>query len=259
MDGELNGFWWDYRKRKLSCNRRGAKAFCFEIDLLAVNHHEGGRDVLERKFFGDIDTRGAIARDRLLTDGPTSLDNDRRCDFARLLLSLEARRPAVVDRLRDYGARYLTEAVDQDSEILREMETEGITVTPSEFLQQQGFSFEDRALSSIQQLIDNPRVGGKLINLPWRVVRLGPFDGSLVLSDRPLIRCYGYEPPSAAWFLPLSPKSAFCAVSQPGKFDNATPRRLAKLLNVASAQQAEKFVFCVEDAHRRWLSKYLAA
>ena len=243
-DGKLNGFWWDSRKRRLSCNRRGPKAFCNEIDLLTLNRHEEGRDVLERKYFEHIDTKGALARDRLLADGPASLSGVERCDFARLLLSLEARRPLVVGQLRGYGTQFLMEAVDNDPEILHEMTKLSIQSTPSEYLIQQDFSFEDKSLETIQRLVDNERVGGKLINMPWRVIRLSQFDETLLLSDRPLVRCFGYDHPNAAWFLPLTPASVFCAVNRPQKLDRTTPNRLAKQLNVASAGQAEKYAFC---------------
>ena len=253
-----SGYWWDSRTGRLSRKRMGCKAFCYEIDLLTVNHHEQGRDVLERKFFGDVDTRGARVRDRLLTDNPQSLDLDERCDFARLLLSLEARRPAIVRRLRDSGARYLSDVIDGDSELQLEMAREGLAGTPSELAAEHGISLQDEALSGIQLLVDNPTISARLINMPWRVVRLGPCDGTLVLSDRPLIRLHGIEHPNAAWFLPLNSQTAFCAVNDPREFDKATPQRFAKQLNVASAGQAEKFVFCKDNTHTRWLPKYLA-
>ena len=136
--GELNGYWWDGSRGRLSCRRKGSKAFCYESDLLSVERHEEGRDVLERKFFGAIDTRGAVVRDRLLADGPDSLDVDQRCDFARLLLSLEARRPATVDWLRNEGSRFLAEALEHDPEIRQAFEGEGLPETPSQWFEQYG-------------------------------------------------------------------------------------------------------------------------
>ena len=257
-DGELNGFWWDSRKRRLLCNRRGPRAFCNEIDLLTLEEHEEGRDVLERNYFRQIDSSGAVVRDRLLSDDPNSLDSDERCHFARLLLSLEARRPINVGHLRNYGKQHLMEAIDNDSEIRREMQKEGLTSSPTEFLEERGYSMEDMALGSIQKLVDNPRIGSRLINMSWRVVHLGPFDESLVLSDRPLVRTDGHGHPQEAWFLPLSPKAVFCALNNHGGFDLATPQRIAKRLNVASAGQAEKYVFCTDTTHTRWLPRYLA-
>ena len=232
------------------------KAFCFEIDLLTLKEHEDGRDPLEQVFFGDIDTKGAVARQLLLEEGPASLDNEQRCNFARLLLSLEARRPTVVQRLRE-GRSFLANAIDNDPEIIDEIEAEGLSGSPSALLAGLGISLEDRALGNIQGLVDNPKVGDRLINSHWRLVRLGPCEGTLVLSDRPLVRLFGYEHPKASWFLPLGPKVMFYAARKPSDFERLTPRRLAKSLNVSSAGQAQKYVFCVENSHTDWLGKHL--
>lgn len=256
--GVLDGYWWNFRKGQLDCKKRGTKAFCREIDLLTLEEHELGRDVLESRFFGSVDTKGSIARDRLLKDGPPSLNIDERCDFARVLLSLEARRPEFVQRLRD-GRTYLAEALDADSEIIHAMKTEGLSGSPSTFVAEHGISLEDRALGSIQQLVDNSRIGGRLINAQWRVVHLGPSDGSLVLSDRPLVRLFGYDHPKASWFLPLGPKAVFYAANCPDYFDGLTSRKLAKSLNVNSVRQAQKYVFCVDRSHDKLLEKHLPA
>ena len=255
-DGVLNGFWWNTRKGRLDCKQMGTRAFCYEIDLLTLQEHELGRDALESVFFGSVDTRGSIARDRLLKGGSASLNIDQRCDFARLLLSLEARRPEVVRQLRD-GRSYLAEALDSDSEILHAMETEGLSGSSSAYVEKLGISLGDRALSNIQQLVDNKKIGGRLINSHWRIVHLGPGDGSLVLSDRPLVRLFGYEHPKASWFLPLGPRAVFCAANCPKDFDRLTPRKLARSLNVESVRQVQKYAFCVDGGHNRLLEKHL--
>ena len=258
VDGALHGYWWDARKGRLGCKRRGPGGFCYEVDLLTLKEHEDGGDVLERVFFGAIDTPGAVARDRLLRDGPASLDNDQRCDFARLLLSLEARRSPIVQKLRD-GGSYLAEALDSDSELLHAMETEGLSDPPSTHYEEQAGPLEDRALSNIQQLVDNSRIGGRLINSHWRVVHLGPRDGTLVLSDRPLIRLFSYDHPKASWFLPLGPKVVFYAANCPQDFVRVTLQKLAKSSNISSAVQAQKFVFSVDASHNRLLEKHLSS
>lgn len=201
---------------------------------------------------------GAVVRDRLLNDGPESLDNDQRCDFARLLLSLEARRPATVQKLRD-GGSYLAEALDSDPEILQAMESEGLSGSPSAYYEEQAGPLEDRALSNIQQLVDNPRIGVSLINSHWQVVHLRSRDGTLVLSDRPLVRFFGYDHPKASWFLPLSPKAIFYAANCPQDFERWTPQKLAKYSNIKSVGQVQKYVFCVDATHNRLLEKHLSS
>jgi Protein of unknown function (DUF4238) len=261
LEGMLQGYWWDDRRGALACKRKGAKGFCWRLDLLALRAHSLGRDALERVFFGHIDTKGAAARDRLVADGPRSLNVDERCDFTRLMLSLDIRRPAIVATLRDAGSRHIAASLDGDPQILAAMESEGLAGPPSSYVEQLGICLEDRALATIQQLIDNPKIGGSLINAHWHMVRLGPTDGTLVLSDRPLIRIRGYDHPGAAWVLPLTPKAAFVAVNHQANLDRIkriTSQRFARRTNVSSAVQAERFVFCVEKSHERWIAKYLS-
>jgi len=236
-------------------------SFCHEPDLLSLNSHELRNDAIENEFFGEIDTKGASARDALMSNGPRGLDIDKRCDFARLLLSLEARWPVNVHRLRTEGRGYLANELDSDSEILRVMNEAGIAANPSEYVETQlGWSLEDRAVASIQELVDNPEVGKRLINAHWAVKRITQREGSLVLSDRPLIRIHGYNRPGATWVLPLDPYAAFIACNDPKNLTKLTKlsgQRFVKETNRSSVNQAERFVFCADQSHEDWVGKYL--
>jgi uncharacterized protein DUF4238 len=257
----LRGYFWDTRRASLWCKRRGLDSFCCQIDLLSLRSHSLGRDAIERVFFAEIDTKGADACDLLIEAGPKSLNSDQRCDFARLLMSLDIRRPSTVAKVRETGTTGFVDGLNNDPEILAAMEQMGITETPSSFYEQQSGTFlEDRALTMVQGLVDNPQVAGRLVNAFWHVRRLSADDQSLVLSDRPLIRLRGYDHPGGAWILPLTPRVVFIAVNHPANLQrilNATSNRLVRYINVASARQAERFVFCVDTVHEWWLPKYL--
>lgn len=258
----LSGYFWDSRHQRLKCKVRGLDSFCCQIGLLSLRHHKLGRDAIERVFFSEIDNSGAIARQVLLNDGPTKMSIDQRIDFARLLLSLEARRPNIIERLRVDAAQTMVDGLDSDDEIARAMAKLGISEKPSELYERRTkVSFEDRALAIVQKLTDNPRVGGKLINGHWMIKKLGEYDGSFVLSDRPLIRLRGFDHPGAAWALPLTPKDAFVAVNHSANMQrvlDASPQRFCKLLNASSANQAERFVFSVNSSDEGWLRRRLA-
>ncbi|MDQ6868989.1 MAG: hypothetical protein M3178_11505 [Pseudomonadota bacterium] len=172
-------------------------------------------------FFGEIDRKGAEARDLLVENGPTKLSAERRGDFARLLLSLDVRRPVNVKRVRMEGREYFAEGLNTDPQILAAMAKLYIHETPSDYTENVlGASLEDRALVKIQRLVDNPKVGSVLINAHWDLKKLGPSDGSFVLADRPLIRINGYDSPGATWVLPLTTKVAFFAVNHPTNLAN---------------------------------------
>lgn len=90
--------------------------------------------------------------------------------------------------------------------------------------------------------------------------RLGSFDGSFVLSDRPLIRILGYDKPGAIWALPLTPKAAFIGANHHDNYERlmrTSAARFGKSMNRSSTAQAERFVFSTEMDHEKWLSKRL--
>jgi Protein of unknown function (DUF4238) len=258
---ELLGYWWDCRGQKLTIKRKGLDAFCVQLDLLTLKNHHLGRDAIERVFFGDVDTKGAIARGILLEQGPNRLTEVQRCDFARLLLSLDARRPENVKRLRTQAASDLAASLDASPEVGAALAEHGIAEDPSAYAEVElGWDFEDRALAVIQRLVNNPKVGGRLINAYWTVRRLGRHDGSLVLADRPLIRIHGYESPGATWVLPLTPHAVFIACAHQHnckRLMNLSDSRFVKEANTSSAAQADRFVFCTDTSHGTWLEKHL--
>jgi hypothetical protein len=163
------------------CKARGLKSFCNQIDLLS--QHPQGRDALEKVFFGDVDSNGAKARDILVQSGPNSLTNEQRSDFARLLMSLEARRPAVVGTLREGGGEF-AKKLNEDASIVAALRKAGVQDSPAQFFEKRsGRKLEDRSLAVIQRLVDNPVVGSRLVKANWAVEHLGC--PSLILSDRP--------------------------------------------------------------------------
>lgn len=262
VGNNLHGYYWHPWRNQLACNARGLDAFCNQLDLLTLRAAGRKRYDIEKIFFGDIDDRGATARDELLSNGISSLTVDQRCDFARLLISLEARRPYVVNKLlREDGPTYFKGEIDSDPEILAAFDAEGIDHPPSAYAEQElGMCFEDRALGMIQGLVDNRRVGVVLINAHWDVFRVGPYHGKFVLSDRPLIRINPFDKPGASWIMPLTPNAVFVAfnhIENLNRVKRLSRPRLVKEVNRSSVQQADRFVFSVNQSDNAWIGNHL--
>jgi len=157
----LCGHYWNDKCGELRKKCKGLDSFCFQLDLLTLKHHNLGRDAIECIFFGEVDTKGAIARNILLQSGPESLTDDQRCDFARLLLSLDARRPDTVEKLRERETQKYKAGLDSDPEILSAMADAGVAEIPSSYYERtKGVSLEDIGVAVIQRLVDNPKIGG---------------------------------------------------------------------------------------------------
>lgn len=260
-NGLLKGYCWDPRRNALRYKLKGPSGFCAQLDLLSLSAHDLGRDAIERIFFGDVDTKGAQVRDRLLDIGSDALSPEQRIEFARLLMSLDARRPENVATLRALGHQNLASGLDTDPQILAAMAARGIQGAPSQYAEEQlGFRLADRALALVQGVVDNREVGTVLINAHWSIARVAPNDGSFILSDRPLIRIYGYKHPKATWVLPLTPSCVFIASRAAGvlkKCLRAMPATLAKRTNQSSARQAEKYIFAIGTEHETWIGPHL--
>lgn len=256
----VHGWWWNPWKDQLVVKSRGVASFCNQIDLLTIGRHQLGQDVIERIFFGHVDTRGASVYQKIISSGVQSLTGEERSDFARLLLSLEFRKPEMVRLLRDQSKAW-TQTLNNDPELLALMAEHGISKTPIEYwLEKGGGNLEDRAVMLIQGLVDNQKLGPILINSHWRTVTLKPGEESFVLADRPLMRFRGLGDPDCLWVLPLTPLMAFVAAPQAATIQavlKPSARRFAISSNGDSARHAERFVFSVEERHARWLGRYL--
>ena len=256
IDGLLNGYSWETWRQRLRCRKSGTDGFCYQRHLVSLEQHPEGRDVLERQFFGEVDSKGARARDRIMEDGPQSLRSTERCDFARVMLSLEVRAPEFVASIRTKTLE-LAESMDSDAEILEAMKLKGISGAPSQwYTSEVGHAMQDRSFArAVQRLVDNPNIGGRLINGQWQLVRLGGRDGTFVLADHPVVRL----PERGVWFLPLGPRAALCMLPARSGLLKMSAQKFAKELNKASAEQARKYVFSIDEHHERWLGKHLAA
>jgi hypothetical protein len=147
--------------------------------------------------------------------------------------------------------------------MVAEFKKRGVEQLPSEYAAQQlGWSFEERAMLIVQDLVDSQEVGERILNAYWHVKRLRAGHGSLTLGDRPLVRTHGLDHPAATWFLPLSPKVAFFATLHPTNFQLIRKASAATWLhhaNIDAAGHAEKYVFSVERHLPSFLAKILCS
>ena len=256
----LTAFWWNHRSGQLDRKYGGLKSFGYRDHLFTLGPGQTSPDALEKVFFGHIDDRGAKIRDKLLGQDRLSLDADERCDFARLLMSLDARRPENVAKLRA-STETMRSGLDLDPKVGAALAAEGYDMPPSQFVEKVlNHSFDDGALLIIQRIVDNPEIGPRLINMHWQVKHIGNHDGKMILSDRPLIQIGGIDDPNTAWAMPLTPTCAFVACASRYADESVrrlTGQRFCKLLNVDSARQADRFAFTVDDGDARWLGRYL--
>jgi len=256
-DGNVCGYYWNRHRSDLSCLVRGAKAFCYGLDLFAVGVQTLPSDILETAFFGPIDTQGAAVADKLVQDGPNALTGDDRCDFTRFLFSLEHRQPHRIQYLRKQGPKILEKDIDNDRGLRSTLQQHDFHEAPSIYARELGLLSEDRALAQVQKLVDDQDYGQKFINWHWSIARTRPDRGSFILSDRPLVRVNAFDSHEALWLLPLGPYTVFYASKRETPRVVANEREFLKSLNRHSVRQAQKYVFCIDGSHRSLLHKHM--
>ena len=248
VDGQVRAYHWDRCSNFLRVGIKGAKAFCQEADLYKLaNEPPEKSDHLETKFFGTIDDKAGKVIGKIAEGGLHSISNDEACDWARFLMSLEVRRPSVVEFLKRRASRTFINALDDDPEFLAEMARLDIQGRPSEVLGPATAPYvQDRMLLRMQDAIDNSDIGKQFLRMNWLSKRLSSGGIDLVVADRPFIRLGGIEAPDNLWCLPLDPGTAFFCSNNRNflvKLEHTSASEISKAINRHSVEQAEKYVF----------------
>ncbi len=251
----LSAFYWDRWKNSIRCkSNKGPNGYCYQKNSWTFDSHPLGRNAMETEFFQLLDSDASIAQRILIDQGPQGLDTKQRHDFVRLLISLEVRRTSNVERVHNIPDEL--NRLPELREIAKHIdETKTI---PELWEESFGHSLHDKALLWLPEFILDEKKIDKIANMRWAVCRAQDRSISLVLSDRPLMRTHEHGHPSEVWILPLDPWTVFCASNYPVKLEQDVRPRDVKQINAASANQAEKYVSCVDDQHKHWLGKYLA-
>ena len=258
--GLVRGYYWDHRSRSLSMSKKGAKAFCHEVDLYKFASEPTERShLLETKFLGTVDDKAGKIIGKISKGDLQSLTDDEACHWVRFLMSLEVRRPSVVGFLKRHASKDFIDALDADAEFLSEMEQFDIRGRPSEILgSATTLHIQDRMLLRIQEAIDDPEIGKHYLRMSWLTKKLSTGGIDLVVADRPFIREGGIEAPDNVWCLPLDPDTAFFCSNNRNlliELEHASACQLSKAINRCSVEQADKYVFDKSGRNSRLLER----
>lgn len=254
----LRAFYWDNHRSRLASKSRGPRAFCYRPHLLTAVGHPGGDDFYERNVFGAIDDAGALAITDLLD--AKQLPQERRKQFTEFLLSLEARRPAVIEAIRTHGARRIAAMLDSDPTILQAVREGGHTQPPSLVQAKiKGMTLADELMHVVEMLARKSSFADLISSAYWQVRWADP-EFTFALGDRPLIRLNGTGE-NMVWVLPLSPQAVFIATGNENtrrQIASTSGKQLARAINSDSAMQCDKYVFWTQEAPTAWLERRLS-
>lgn len=250
-------------RHKLECGsakRLAPKANGFAHDLLSLTKSQVmGMDqhAIEKVLLQRVDNEAAAIRDKLLDGQLVALSHEERCAWVRFIMSLRLRQPSVVNLLRDGAQQTLRQKLAEAPEEYESIALSDTFLTFEEWTEA-AFpgAIENFGLSFFHELINDEAVGTKLLHLRWWVWKFEWQDHALLLGDNPCVFAGGIDNPNLAVMLPISPRVAFIAtrgdtVAQ--ELSRANGKRLSRNFNDATVRQAERYVYAIDEASRRFI------
>jgi hypothetical protein len=214
-------FWYHRPVRRVVVDKALPKNIAFEPHLYTVSS-KADPQMLEKKFFGEIDNYAALVLQRLSRPGPKlgfvgpgDLKEEQRIDGTRFIQSLHLRNPhslteikTVLDQAiretmeRNRGAAYRAARQPHDPESVYDYA-----------LSDEPELFADAHKIQLTKLIDYGPLGGHIINMIWAVLDVSDSPHPLLTSDRPYILPCGLREPVCVLSVPISPTRIFLAAN----------------------------------------------
>jgi len=234
----------------LPSSRRTPKHTGFEEDLYALTVDKVAgmeKQTIEKQFLMRIDNNGARIRNKLENDGLKSLTPKDMADWARFVMSLRIRQPNIITSLQADATEHLKEMLNEQPEEYEELISDDAPKTLEEWTKQQFPGLiENIGLSFFHELVDNPDIGNKILNMRWWIWDFSDSPYELLLSDNPCIFTSGIDDPNCIFALPISPRKVFLATQS----DNVaqilrqqSTRDLSIRINESSVSQSQTRIF----------------
>lgn len=249
----------------LPTSRHAPRYTAFEDNLYALTRPvvAGMRQqAVETLVLRRVDEMAANVRRKMIAQGLASLAPDERMDWARFLMSLRVRQPAMVAYLRTEAEQGLRESLRSNPIDYEELA--GRSDPPSlEVWTEDRFPglIENFGLSFFHELVDNAEIGTLLMNMRWWLWDLSDQPHDLLLADDPCIISSAIRDPNVMLALPISPRKLFAATrgdDVAGTLRRLPRRTIAMRVNESSANQARVRIYSRDGSPRRFVENRLA-
>lgn len=172
----------------------------------------GKRSLIETRLMHRIDTDGARALAFLERDpSDRHWSSELRQAWVVFMISMFIRNPVDIEALKTKYAADWRNANEQWEAEYQRQRRPGDPASAAEYFNSfEQHQIENFALNLLPTLIDLPKVGRKLLNMQWFVVRCAP-DEEFLTSDRPIAKTH-LDRGDAYWMMPIGPDRLFLAV-----------------------------------------------
>lgn len=220
------------------------------------------RSLIETRLMHKIDTDGARALAFMERDPrDRHWSAELRQAWVVFMISMFIRNPVDIDALKAKYAFDWRSANEKWEAEYQRQRREGDPASADEYFNSfEQYQIENFALNLLPKLIDLPKVGRKLLNMHWFVVRCAS-DEEFLTSDRPIAKT-PLDRGDAYWMMPIGPDRLFLAVhSWQHELQIRSQMKPAQFVvdaNEAVAGRAVKYAYGRTDRQLPLVQKHLA-
>lgn len=217
---------------------------------------------VEERFFKTVDDGAAEVLRLLEKDGDRALLSvEQRSSWSRFILSLLTRCPEDLANFRNSWAAKMNRVDEEGERRYAEIRGPDDPATLAEYIATEPEEVREKfAFEAYMKLIDNPRIGGKLNMMPWKVVDVDDGRFSLLTSDRPVIRTNGLLVPRGHLALPIGPSKLFVMAAEEETLRgiaSVRPRDLVRDCNRSVVESAVRYVYGLSDGQLRYVRAHM--
>lgn len=264
-DGRLVEFKKAYRSKVVP--RRGHPQSMGWIDrLYAV---EGVPDAeahaFESAFLSPVDSRAAQAlRAMLDTAGPPGFTADQKQAWSDFLISLMARMPEDIEKLKRYSGReWLSSIRDLPEEYLRHRHaTDPPTLNDYLSTPTSVSVLNNAGIVAAKSILGNRQLQSIIAAMYWAILVTDDCRHELLTSDRPIIHTPSLNAPDSHILLPLGPRRLFAAVADQTFLNDLRGRGhdiLVQRMNEYVVSAASRYVFATSDRQLRFVQNRIGS
>lgn len=257
-DGRIEVFRLDLNK--IHSTRHAPKGVGFEKDLFSLTRERiGGMEqhAVEKVFFREVDQEAAQVHKKLLNSAFVDITEQDRIAWARFLMSLRIRQPAIVAKLRRDASETLRAQLASQPEQYTKLAG---GADPPTLIEWTEASFpgliENVGVSFLPTFTDNERIGTAILRMGWHLRTFPDSEHALLLGDDPCIFVGGIDDPNLVIALPISPGAAYFAVrgEEPlRRLRNRNSNQLIREINESTIKQARARVYATDNTPRRFI------
>ena len=257
-DGALQVF--HVNETGVHSTRKPPKRTGYRDDMLALTRDTIGqrnKHEIEQVVLQQVDNDAALVRVKLHNGQLQALTHEERCAWVRFIMSLRIRDPAVVRDLVTQSDQELRRSL---AENLNEYVQLADGDDPASLEEWTELKFpgliENFGLTFYHDLLNDGKVGNKLLRLKWWVFDLSGASNLLLLGDRPCIFFEGIDNPNLSIALPISPNKVFIATR--GEMlakglPRISPSALVMRINQATVAQASYYIYARDNRSLRFV------